>query len=316
MNQNTVFEYLSVELRRIFERNLIDSKIYEIRLRVGQPLMVDTQEGEFFVSEEGLASHIGQAYIVREKDIKETLEYISNYSPYAYEEELKNGYITISGGNRIGVCGKAVLDNSGLVTIRNISFINIRIAQEFVGCSDRLMDMFYEDEKLCHTLIISPPCCGKTTLLRDMVRNISDGFNGRRGITVGVVDERSEIAACCYGVPQNNVGIRTDVMDGCPKAYGILMMIRSMGPKVIAVDEIGKKEDVEAIEYSINCGCGIIATIHGASYEELIQKPVLAPLINNKVFKRYVIMSNNPKMGTVKEIYNEEGEIIWNTPIK
>lgn len=316
MNQNTVFEYLSVELRRIFERNLIDSKIYEIRLRVGQPLMVDTQEGEFFVSEEGLASHIGQAYIVREKDIKETLEYISSYSPYAYEEELKNGYITISGGNRIGVCGKAVLDNSGLVTIRNISFINIRIAQEFVGCSDRLMDMFYEDEKLCHTLIISPPCCGKTTLLRDMVRNISDGFNGRRGITVGVVDERSEIAACCYGVPQNNVGIRTDVMDGCPKAYGILMMIRSMGPKVIAVDEIGKKEDVEAIEYSINCGCGIIATIHGASYEELIQKPVMAPLINNKVFKRYVIMSNNPKMGTVKEIYNEEGEIIWNTPIK
>ena len=312
MNQNNVYEYLSVELRRIFERSLINSKIHEIRLRIGQPLLVNTEDGEIFVSEEGLASNIGQAYIVRERDIKETLEYISNYSPYAYEEELKNGYITIPGGNRIGVCGRAVPDGGGLVTIRNISFINIRVAQEFVGCSDKFMNMFYEDGNLCHTLIISPPCCGKTTLLRDMVRNVSDGFNGRSGVTVGVVDERSEIAACCYGVPQNNIGIRTDVMDACPKAHGILMMIRSMGPKVIAVDEIGKKEDVEAIEYSINCGCKIIATIHGASFEEFIQKPVMAPLITNKVFKRYVIMTNNPRMGTIKEIYNEEGTLIWN----
>lgn len=316
MKQSTVYEYLSVELRNIFEQKINISKIYEIRMRIGQPLMVNTGEGEFFVSIEGLTDSIGHAYIVKEQDLRETLEYISNYSLYAYEEELKNGFITIPGGNRIGVSGKAVLDNKGVTTIRNISFINIRLAQEFIGCSDDYINYFYEENELCHTLIVSPPCCGKTTFLRDMIRNISNGFGDKKGMIVGVVDERSEIAACYKGVPQNNVGIRTDVMDACPKAHGIIMMIRSMGPRVIAVDEIGKKEDVEAIEYSINCGCKIIATIHGASFLELKQKPVMETLINNKIFSRYVVMSNYPKMGTVKEIYNKEGQLIWNIPIK
>jgi stage III sporulation protein AA len=130
------------------------------------------------------------------------------------------------------------------------------------------------------------------------------------------VDERSEIAACYEGVPQNNIGMRTDVMDACPKAYGILMLIRSMGPKVIAVDEIGKKEDVRAIEYSINCGCKIIATIHGESFDELKKKAVLASLLENKIFERYIVMSNLPKMGTIREIYNGEGTLIWNIPTK
>ena len=310
MKQNTVYEYLSVALRKIFE-NIFNCRLFEIRLRAGQPLMVNTDKGEFFVSNNGLTHNIGQAYIVMEKDIKETLEYISHYSLYAFEEELKNGFITIPGGNRIGVSGKAVVDNNNLTTIRNISFINIRIAQEFIGCSDDFMEFFYENDELCHTLIISPPCCGKTTFLRDMIRNISDGFLEHAGMTVGVVDERSEIAACFLGVPQNNVGIRTDVMDACPKAYGIMMMIRSMGPKVIAVDEIGKKEDVEALEYSINCGCKIIATIHGASFMELKQKMFMESLVENKIFNRYVVMSNKPRMGMISEIYNGEGELIW-----
>ena len=178
------------------------------------------------------------------------------------------------------------------------------------------MNLIYENDKLCHTLIISPPCCGKTTFLRDLVRNISDGYGLRKGITVGVVDERSEIAACYEGVPQNNIGMRTDVMDACPKAYGILMLIRSMGPKVIAVDEIGKTEDVKAIEYSINCGCKIIATIHGASFSEIKQKSAMSSLLESKIFERYIVMSNLPQMGTVKEIYNKEGELIWYIPTK
>ena len=316
MAKNEVYEYLSLKLRSIFGQREDVFDIHEIRLRVGHPLMIATARGEFFISENGLFCNMGQAYIIKERDIKEIVEYISNYSPYAYEEELKNGYITIKNGNRIGVCGKAVVGQEGVLAIRNIASINIRIAREYIGCSDKYMDLLYENNQLCHTLIISPPCCGKTTLLRDIVRNVSDGHGVRNGMTVGVVDERSEIAACYEGVPQNNLGMRTDVMDACPKAYGILMLIRSMGPKVIAVDEIGKKEDVEAIEYCINCGCKILATIHGANFDELKKKAVMSSLLENKIFERYIVMSNMPQMGTIREIYNGEGEIIWSIPTK
>lgn len=316
MAKNEVYDYLSLKLRSIFNEMESVPNIHEIRIRVGQPLMINTASGEFFISASGNLCDIGQAYIVKDRDIKEIVEYISNYSPYAYEEELRNGYITISKGNRIGVCGKAVVGNDGVTTIRNISSLNIRMSKEYIGCSDKYIELLYENSKLCHTLIISPPCCGKTTLLRDIIRNISDGYGNRKGMTIGVVDERSEIAACYEGVPQNNLGIRTDVMDACPKAYGILMLIRSMGPKVIAVDEIGNKEDVKAIEYSINCGCKIIATIHGDSFDELKQKNVMASLLENKIFQRYIIMSNLPKMGTIREIYNGEGKLIWSIPTK
>lgn len=316
MAKNEVYDYLSLKLRSIFNEMESVPNIHEIRIRVGQPLMINTASGEFFISASGNLCDIGQAYIVKDRDIKEIVEYISNYSPYAYEEELRNGYITISKGNRIGVCGKAVVGNDGVTTIRNMSSLNIRMSKEYIGCSDKYIELLYENSKLCHTLIISPPCCGKTTLLRDIIRNISDGYGNRKGMTIGVVDERSEIAACYEGVPQNNLGIRTDVMDACPKAYGILMLIRSMGPKVIAVDEIGNKEDVKAIEYSINCGCKIIATIHGDSFDELKQKNVMASLLENKIFQRYIIMSNLPKMGTIREIYNGEGKLIWSIPTK
>ena len=311
MNQTEVYQYLSVKLRIIFQKVPASIRINEIRLRVGQPLMVETDEGEIFISETGQPALIGQAYRICTRDIKETLEYISNYSLYAYEEELKNGYITIPGGNRIGICGKAVTDFNGIKTVRNISFINIRMAHEIVGCSDCYIEKLYEHNEPCHTLIISPPCSGKTTLLRDIVRNISDGFASHRGRCVGVVDERSEIAACCYGVPQNNVGIRTDVMDCCPKAYGMIMLIRSMAPKVIAIDEIGKKEDVEALEYCVNCGCKIIATIHASSIEELKNKAVMKKLIDNNIFQRFVVLSGIPSKGTVTGIYNGKGEVIW-----
>lgn len=306
-----MFKYLSSNLRKILEKNFVNIKIHEIRLRVGLPLIVHVMEGELFISEEGEVCNIGQAYIVTQKDIKEVMDYISNYSLYAYEEELKNGYITVEGGNRIGISGKTVIDNTGIVTIRNISSINIRIAKEFIGCSDKYMDKLYEQNELCHTLIVSPPCCGKTTFLRDIIRNLSDGYGGRKGVDVGVVDERGEIAAMNYGICSNNVGIRTDVLDGCPKAHGIIMMIRSMGPKVIAVDEIGKKEDVDAIEYSINSGCKIIATIHSNSYEDLLNKPVMKPLIQNKIFGRYIVMSNTPSIGTIDKIYNTYGGVVW-----
>lgn len=310
MKQSDVYEYLSVRLRMIFAKFPQTIRINEIRLRIGQPVIVETDVGEMFVSETGQPALIGQAYRVCERDIRETLEYISNYSLYAYEEELKNGYITIPGGNRIGICGKTVVDIKGIKTMRNIGSVNIRMAHEISGCSDCYMEKLYENNDICNTMIISPPCSGKTTMLRDIARNISNGFSSHNGQCVGIVDERSEIAACCYGVPQNNVGIRTDVMDCCPKSYGMIMLIRSMAPKVIAVDEIGSREDVDALEYCVNCGSRMLVTIHGSSVKEIMDKKVMERLFEKNIFKRFIVLSGNPQKGTVVGIYNERGEFV------
>lgn len=298
--EEMVYEYLSMKLKNIFENYENGSLIHEIRIRVGQPLMVRTSKGEYGLDEYGYECSFENAYRITQKDIKEIMEFVSGYSPYAYEEELKNGYITIPGGNRIGICGKTIIDLNGIKTIKNISSINIRMARAMVGCSDKYMPYFFEKEKLCNTLILSPPCSGKTTFLRDIIRNLSDVY----GKNVGVVDERSEISG-------NYLGIRTDVLDGCPKSYGMLMLIRSMAPDVIGVDELGKKEDVEALEYCMNCGCTMLATVHAGNLEELRNKSIFKYMLDNKLFKRTIVMSGVPKKGTVVGIYDEEGEQIW-----
>lgn len=162
-----------------------------------------------------------------------------------------------------------------------------------------------------HTLIISPPRCGKTTLLRDVIRQISDGNRWIKGCTVGVVDERSELGGCYLGVIQNNLGMRTDILDRCPKADGMIMLIRSMAPQVVAVDEIGAKEDVHAIEYAMHCGCKMLATAHGHSMEEICKKPIFEKLIREKRFERYVILSNRYRLGGIEAVYDENGDLIY-----
>ena len=151
---------------------------------------------------------------------------------------------------------------------------------------------------------------GKTTLLRDIIRIISNESGMKSSITVGLVDERSEIAACYNGIPQNDIGIRTDIMDCCPKAEGMLMLLRSMSPKVIAVDEIGARKDIEAIEYVINCGCKLLATVHGNSVEDIRSKPLLGRLVRERIFERYIILNNYRNIGNVKEIFDMRGNIL------
>lgn len=304
-----IYNYLSVGLRDILSRLEPDITVREIRLRAEKPLIVNSSRGELFIDGQGSVCAPKNAYMVTIKDIRETLEYVSNYSMYAYEEEIKNGFITMAGGNRVGVCGRTVGGENGIKTIRNISFINLRVASEIKGCSDIIMDKLYSKDGggVYHTLIVSAPCCGKTTLLRDVIRNISDGFGKNPGQTVGVADERSEIAACNLGVPQNDVGMRTDVLDGCPKAYGMTMLIRSMAPRVIAVDEIGSDADVKAITYAVNCGCRIIATVHASDYEDLRTKPALKTLMDMNVFERVVVLSGLDGPGRIEGIYDAKG---------
>ncbi len=308
-----LLKIFSIKLRNILAKAELDYELLqEIRLRVNAPLLIVYDNKEYFLTEQSeLSRDCVNSYLLTKNELKETMEYISNYSLYAFEEELKQGFITITGGHRVGIAGKAVLEENRIKSIKHISFINIRLSHQITGCAEKVIPLIMENGNCLHTLIISPPCCGKTTLLRDIIRLISDGGKDRAGLTVGVVDERSEIGACYMGVPQNDLGIRTDVLDCCPKAKGMLMLIRAMSPRVIAVDEVGSKEDIEAIEYVINCGCKLIATVHGNSLLDVKGKPLLKKLIEDKLFERYILLSNKGSVGHLEEVYDREGNGIY-----
>ncbi|MCI8888577.1 MAG: stage III sporulation protein AA [Hungatella sp.] len=300
-------------IREIIRRVEVDfEEVQEIRLRAGGPLLMVYRGKEYYVTGGGsLGNHGGEAYIVTRDELRETMEYISNYSLYAFEEELRQGFITIQGGHRIGVAGRTVVEDQRVRSMKYISFINVRLSHQVRGCGDVVMPYIYEKNQVQHTLIVSPPRCGKTTLLRDMIRQLSTGGRGQKGVTVGVVDERSELGACYQGVPQNDLGVRTDILDCCPKAKGMMMLIRTMSPQVIAVDEIGSREDLEAVEYVMNCGCKLVATVHGGSVEDMRQKPILGDMVRGRMFERYIILNNRGQLGRVEEIVDGRGRRLY-----
>ncbi len=220
-----------------------------------------------------------------------------NYSAYAYQEEITNGYITIEGGHRVGVCGRTVMENGKVKTIKDISSVNIRRSREFIGISDPCMGYLLKGKhQIYNTIIVSPPKCGKTTLLRDMIRNCSS-----MGFQVGVCDERSEISGMYNGAPSYDLGTRTDVLDGCPKEKGMIMLIRSMSPDLIATDEIGKREDCHAIEAAVCAGISLLTTIHGNSFEDVISSGI-GELVKKGVFERLIFLSNIPAIGSISAI--------------
>lgn len=311
--KDELLKIFSLKLRTILSNVEFDyDKLQEIRLRVNGPLIVIYDNKEYFVtSESQLVESDENTYIIFKNEIRETMEYISNFSLYAFEEEIRQGFITITGGHRVGIVGKTVLDDNKIKSIKHISFINIRLSHQIKGCGDKVLPYLLDEYDNCyHTLIISPPRCGKTTLLRDVIRQLSNGNRRRAGMTIGVVDERSEIGACYMGIPQNDLGIRTDVLDCCPKAKGMLMLIRSMSPSVIAVDEVGSGEDIDAIEYVMNCGCKLIATVHGNSIEDIKSKPILGKLVKERLFERYIVLSNTKGIGHLEAIYDSNGNRI------
>lgn len=286
--------------------------LQELRLRAGAPLMAVYRNREYFVGREGeLLSEREGAFSVTPGHVRETVDLAANHSLYAYEDEIRQGFLTIQGGHRVGIAGRCVAENGSVRTQKFISFINVRLAHEIRGCAVPLLPYLYGNGALKHTLLISPPRCGKTTLLRDLVRLISDGNAFGAGMNVGVVDERSEIAACYQGVPQNDLGIRTDVLDCCSKAVGMLMMIRTMSPAAVAVDEIGGREDLAAIEYVLNCGCRLLATVHGDSLEDVRRKPVLKELLGEQAFERFVILDGRAQAGRIREIVSGNGEVLY-----
>ena len=232
-----------------------------------------------------------------------------SYSLYAFENELRQGFLTVQGGHRIGFAGKVILNTDG--SVRNFScirFLNVRISHEILGMADPVLPYLFQQGELWNTLIISPPGCGKTTLLRDLIRQVSDGTDTRQGQQVSVVDERSEIAGSYQGIPQNQVGIRTDVLDACPKTEGMMLLVRSMTPQVIAVDEIGSKEDLAALQRIAVCGTGVLATMHGYSLKDVEDK-----LGKSKsLFGRFLLLTFKDRKRSVR-IYDGEKHLLQET---
>ena len=300
-----ILNILAKSIRRIIEKEEVDfSAIQEIRLRVGQPVRILRGNREKVLPSEE------KPHIVTKEEVRETMEYISHYSLYAFENELRQGFLTIEGGHRVGVAGKVIMEREKVKNIQYISSVNIRVSHEVIGCADRLLPYITKNRQVCHTLIISPPCCGKTTLIRDLIRQISDGGPYVKGCSVGVVDERSELGGCYLGISQNHLGTRTDILDCCPKAEGMIMLIRSMSPHVIAVDEIGTREDIRAIEYVMQCGCKLIDSVHGLDMDEAKKKPALGDLIRRRMFERYVVLGNGKHPGEIRGIYDERGSVL------
>ena len=282
-------------LPRKVRENLADDwaeDVQEIRLRCGQPVAL-RKNGKMHFMEE----------VISGADLRETVSLLSAYSLYAFEEELRQGYLTVEGGHRVGFCGKAVMENGEIRTLKQINALNIRIAGERKGWGEVFLPDLMEEGRLCHTLLVSPPGCGKTTLLRDIVRCLSE-----RGMTVAVVDERGEIAPLRDGMPQMDVGRCTDVLEGCPKALGMVLLLRSMAPEVIAVDELGRQADIEALHEVLHCGVKIIATAHGYDFADIRKR--LKPLAEEGIFERYLFLSNRKGTGTLEVVLDGHGNII------
>lgn len=297
------------EIRDIIKKvdELVFEEVDEIRLRTNKPLMLYGVNGDSSLDKYGQkVSDINNAYIVTESNIIRTLELMSENSLYAYQEEIKNGFITLKGGHRVGICGKVICEKNEIKTIKSISALNIRIARQVKNCAREIIPLLKNRDSIYHTLIISPPNCGKTTLLRDIIRLMSNGDKefSIKGYKVGLVDERSEIAACYKGIAQNDVGIRTDILDACPKPQGMLMLIRSMSPHIIATDELGTLQDIHAVEQAINAGIKIITTAHAGNIEELSRRSGIGDLYKSGLFERIIVLSSKKGAGAIEDVYD------------
>ena len=300
-NLESIWKILPRRIRESLIAQIPDAeRLQEIRLRAGQEVLFYCGGQEYTLKPE-------ECNRITPEEIQETIQYATGYSLYAYEQEMKQGYITIEGGHRIGIAGQVIMEQNGVRNFRYISSVNIRVAHQVRGCADAVMPYLMSQDNVYSTLIIAPPGCGKTTLLRDLIRQIANGCDHLKGKTVGVVDERSERGGCYLGIRQNDLGIRTDLLDACPKADGMLMLIRSMGPEVIAVDEIGSIEEVGILQYAMHCGCRMLATVHGENYQEIRGKPLFEDFFRMQLFERYVVLCRGERIGQLEGIYDHQG---------
>lgn len=299
-------ELLPPRLRRL-AMELPDERkahVEELRLRVRMPLTALTPEGELSVAP------ADRDALVTSDDLERVVAGVTEYSRYASAEALRQGYLAVRGGFRLGVCGTAVMRDGAVCSVKDFSSLALRIVCERIGIAAEIAPQLFDDaDSFQSALILSPPGGGKTTLLRDLIRCLSLGSEAHRALRVAVIDERSELALSYQGRAQTELGNHTDVLDGCPKALGIPMVLRAMAPQVIAADEIATAEDIAAVCAAANCGVGLLATIHAANVGELRKKPLWRELLAAEVFSRAVIVGGDGSARTyaVEEIPCSDG---------
>ncbi|WP_020616798.1 stage III sporulation protein AA [Paenibacillus daejeonensis] len=326
---NRIKHLLPLELQSLLDRlpAPVRDELEEIRIREGRPLEIGYGGCSRFVD------HNGQPMDLPDKEVykpdsqlcRQLLEKITKHSLYAMEEELRRGYITVDGGHRIGLSGRTVLDGGMVKGIRDVSGFNLRIAREVVGAANQELPQLLDRQRqsVHSTLILGPPQQGKTTFIRDLARSISYGLWRHsdavawRGRKVGIVDERSEIAACYRGVPAFDVGPRTDVMDACPKAEGMMMLIRSMSPEVLVIDEIGRPEDAEAILEASRAGIRLLATAHAYDLDDAKGRPIIRELLEAGIFGAIVNVRRNARAArSVVQLLKHTAGVpsVWHMP--
>lgn len=248
----------------------------EIRIRVSKPIILKLANKEIIVE-----------YIVTTQDILEIVEKITENSMYSYQQQICSGYITLKGGHRVGISGNVVMEENKVINVNYIYSLNFRIARQIIGVAEKVVNEVLKNDEVSNTLIISKPGAGKTTILRDLIRIIS------KTKTVGVVDERGEIAAMYKNEPQNDLGIKVDILSNISKNLGIKMLVRSMSPDVIVADEIGSKEDIEAIKYAVTSGVKGIFTAHANNMEDIKKSPILKELLDLNLIDKIIILDKN-----------------------
>ena len=266
---NNILKLLSNNLKDIVSKQslLLGSDTVEMRLRINSPILVKKIKRDYFLDEN---------YKVSKRDIDDTVANLTRNSIHAFEKEIKSGYITIQGGHRVGLGGDCIYEGEKFEGFKNITSLNIRIAREYPGCSENYIKYFISSSKnIYNTLIIGPPLSGKTTFIRDLCANLSDGIKNPyyEGSDITLIDERGEISAIYNGTPQMYVGSRTDVLSYCMKKEGFVMGIRSLSPRIIISDELGSKDDFEILQYALKSGVNIITTAHGFSLEDIKKQP-------------------------------------------
>lgn len=311
MRQEEIMHMFPQAMRNKWKRVAqMADRLQEIRLRVKVPAAVLVDGREWFVDELGnLLDRPPKGCGSEPEELEALLKHLCQYSVYAFADEIRQGFITIQGGHRVGLAGQVILEEKNQIrNLKYIRYLNIRIAHEVKGVSDDILAYLYDRQGgVYNTLLVSPPGCGKTTMLRDIIRHLSNGTMYGPGMNVSVVDERSEIAGSYMGVAQNDVGIRTDILDGCPKQEGMMMLIRAMAPKVLAVDELGSEEDIRALQTASGCGCRLLATIHGSSLEEIRTKKYMCDIMEDKLFERYLVLTRKNGRCEIEGIYDEDG---------
>ncbi len=263
----------------------------EFRLRAGQHMVITTPFGDKIIETDS---------VVRHEELAAMLDLITGGSLHCVEESLKNGYITIPGGHRIGLCGTAVVKNREIAFVKNLSSVSVRIAREIKGVADEVLPFILQNGSFENTLIVSAPGCGKTTLLRDLIRQLAGSCTPHYRISL--IDERGELAAKWSGIPQLDVGVHTDVLDGVCKADGSMMLLRTMSPQIIAMDEITAPEDVQALRYASHCGVGLLATAHGYDLDCLLTRPLYREMMEQRIFCYCIVIELKNGKRSVKMI--------------